>query len=227
MFPPTNADIVQRFFCPHRSTLLHRLIAVECEVGFRSIVDGYGVDTLRDHLSFYLKSRTTEHDLHRICDKWCQDYLSSNPGEMTLFDERKLLVNILPLTSLTDRYFYILFGDRQFLFKFNEMLTHIVKMLKARDYPSYIRKDGRIKRPASIPKWLQKGIVRRDRGHCVYCNKDLSGIWAVEHAHYDHLFALAEYGTNDPANFQLLCQDCNLSKSSNRWFPPDENLRFW
>jgi 5-methylcytosine-specific restriction endonuclease McrA len=33
-----------------------------------------------------------------------------------------------------------------------------------------------------------------------------------EELHYDHIVPLAEGGTNDPTNFQLLCGQCNLKK---------------
>jgi 5-methylcytosine-specific restriction endonuclease McrA len=71
------------------------------------------------------------------------------------------------------------------------------------------------------------GIFKRDQGHCVQCDKDLTGVRAIEEAHYDHIIALAEYGTNDPANFQLFCRECNLRKGKKKWAPPESMLRFW
>lgn len=223
IFPFNQKNILRCFFQPRKSTLLHRLIAVECEIGFRTLADNYGAERLIDYLSFY-----TDHAaLRQITVKWYQKYLSSPNDEIIEYKEGDLLVDKLPLSLLVDRYFYILFTERLFLFKFNILLTNFVKNLKHEEHPNYIRKNGKLRRPSYIPKWLQKGIMRRDQGRCVHCNRDLTNAFALATAHYDHIIPLDDFGTNDPVNFQLLCQDCNLSKSSKRWKPPDDNLHFW
>jgi len=222
IFPLSQENILRRFFQPHKTTLLHRLIVVECEIGFRTLADNYGAERLIDYLSFY-----TDHPpLRQITVKWYQKYLSLPYGEIIEYKEGDLLVDKLSLSLLVDRYFYILFTDRFFLFKFNSLLTSLVKNLKHEEHPDYVKRNGKLRR-SYIPKWLQKGIMRRDQGRCVNCKRDLTNVFALETPHYDHIIPLDDFGTNDPVNFQLLCQDCNLSKSSKRWVPPDDDLHFW
>ena len=37
-----------------KDTLLHRLIRVECDLGFRAIADNYDLQTLQNYIKFYL-----------------------------------------------------------------------------------------------------------------------------------------------------------------------------
>ncbi len=46
-------------------------------------------------------------------------------------------------------------------------------------------------------------------GRCVYCKDKLDRKY-----HVDHIVPLSKGGSNDPANLQLLCASCNLSKAS-------------
>ncbi len=46
-------------------------------------------------------------------------------------------------------------------------------------------------------------------GRCIYC-KDKLG----QKYHVDHIVPLSKGGSNDPANLQLLCASCNLSKAA-------------
>jgi hypothetical protein len=227
VFPLDQGNILQCFFRPHKFTLLHRFIAVECEIAFRTLADNHGVARLVDYLSFYTDDTVSLTDLRQTTVNWYQEYLSASYDEIIQYNEGDLIVDRIPLSSLVDRYFYILFTDRFFLFKFNDLLTNLVKRLDCHEHRDFVRKNGKIKRPANIPKWLQKGIIRRDQGRCVHCGKDLTNVYVLEAAHYDHIIPLDDFGTNDPVNFQLLCQDCNLSKSSKRWKPPDDDLHFW
>lgn len=218
--------VLQKFFRPHQVTLLHRLISIECEFSFRSIANNHGVDHLQKYLSFYTKPRINDDQLQQITEQWYGSYLSSLHNRTISYHDIDLLTNILTLNSLTDKYFHILFTDGLFRYKFSQILSNIVRILNPKDHLKYIREDGQIRR-IKPPKWLQKGIFKRDKGHCVSCNKDLTGVFSLENIHYDHIISLANFGVNDPINFQLLCQDCNLSKSSKRWVPPQEDLLFW
>ncbi len=46
-------------------------------------------------------------------------------------------------------------------------------------------------------------------GCCVYCKDNLGRKY-----HVDHIVPLSKGGSNDPANLQLLCASCNLSKAA-------------
>ena len=88
-----------------------------------------------------------------------------------------------------------------------------------------------------IPDWVRRAVFFRDRGMCVTCGIDLSGlgsIWSDEH--FDHIVPLASGGLNDITNIQLLCAGCNLKKGGRNtltstsyedWYPlsPPNDVR--
>jgi len=99
---------------------------------------------------------------------------------------------------------YILFQNREFLLKLNEAISQ------------YIENLGTVKRSA-IPEWVKRTIFFRDRGCCVFCKKDLSGLLSVledREKHFDHIVPLDAGGINDVCNMQLSCRECNLSKAT-------------
>lgn len=65
-----------------------------------------------------------------------------------------------------------------------------------------------------LPNWAKKAVISRDRGHCAKCGAAVSMELTSNH-HFDHIIPLFQGGTNDLSNFQLLCEKCNLQKSSN------------
>lgn len=52
-------------------------------------------------------------------------------------------------------------------------------------------------------------IRREQQDRCGYCRVRLNGC-----GHVDHIIALAVGGSNWPANLQILCESCNLSKGA-------------
>lgn len=112
--------------------------------------------------------------------------------------------------ALADEIFYILFANRQFLLKFNTLL---IKTVKVTNFPAnFLNTKARIKR-TSIPKWVKSAVFHRDKGRCVFCNTDLTGIVnTLTILNYDHIVPLDLFGTNDPCNIQLTCESCNKSK---------------
>ena len=56
-----------------------------------------------------------------------------------------------------------------------------------------------------IPKSVRQRVLIRDRYRCVKCSsqKDLQ---------FDHIVAVANGGSNEEDNVQLLCKRCNLRK---------------
>jgi HNH endonuclease len=131
--------------------------------------------------------------------------------------------------------FYVLFGNRKILMLFNEMMASRIAEFEIegsdKDVAANFEKDGVLKRH-HIPTWVQRGVFYRDRGLCVACHRDLSGlvnIWSQDH--FDHIVPLRSGGINDVTNIQLLCSECNLKKSGRRivtsefyedWYPLDE-----
>ncbi len=67
----------------------------------------------------------------------------------------------------------------------------------------------------------------RDKGRCANYGDDLTNVATLANPIYDHIIPLSEHGTNDPSNFQLLCQRCNLKKGNKKWIPSKDDLNFW
>lgn len=122
--------------------------------------------------------------------------------------------------KITDEVFFVLFANKSFLNKFNMLVSKLIKeslSLDREEYHLSIPKDcittkERIKR-VTIPQWVKKAVYCRDRGRCVCCNKDLSGIYTMlNQGNFDHIIPLNQFGANDPCNIQLMCEECNKSK---------------
>lgn len=106
------------------------------------------------------------------------------------------------ILQLSRELFYILFQNRDFLYRFNCYMS-------SGNRTNFLH--------CNIPLWVKRAVKFRDRGRCICCGKDLSGLIDCEDenaVHYDHMVSLNEGGLNDVCNIQLLCRQCNLSKSS-------------
>lgn len=134
------------------------------------------------------------------------------------FEELIEIGTIEELTiAVAKEVFFLLFLNRELLHTFNDMLASQVQD-GANDevpdeYKRYFKKPGILKR-ARIPRWAQRAIFFRDRGRCVFCRSDLTGLVSRDsQEHYDHIVPLAQGGFNDVSNLQLLCLKCNLRKA--------------
>jgi hypothetical protein len=75
--------------------------------------------------------------------------------------------------KMADEVFYILFGNREFLLAFNNLTAETIA---GTTFPkNYLTPKGTIKRTA-IPKWVKTAVFHRDKGRCVFCNIDLTGL---------------------------------------------------
>ncbi|PXA04023.1 hypothetical protein DDZ13_08235 [Coraliomargarita sinensis] len=130
-------------------------------------------------------------------EKWMDD---NQDSFLDLFDK------------MSEEVFHILFPNRNFLIKFNRLVAEQIQETK---YPTNVlTKKGTIKR-VSIPKWVQNAVFHRDKGRCIYCNTDLTGIVnTLTTKNFDHIVPLDMHGANDPCNIQLACEKCNKSKSN-------------
>lgn len=122
------------------------------------------------------------------------------------------------IAHISEEVFFILFGNRILLSNLNWLLANVLVDTCLEEIPCNetrrFTKSGRLKR-VSIPKWVKRAVFYRDRGLCTGCNKDISGILTTQpDRHYDHIVPLSIGGLNDVTNIQLLCQMCNLKKSS-------------
>ena len=102
--------------------------------------------------------------------------------------------------KISQELVHILFNDKQFLFKFNSLVQKIVKD-EEKDYnlpwpKDSLNEDGTIKRQ-TIPQWVKNAVYHRDKGHCVFCSRDLTGLINVlRQSNYDHIIPLKQFGTN-------------------------------
>ena len=119
------------------------------------------------------------------------------------------------LKRATGEVFYVLFQNRHVLMLFNDMISGQLQDSAGDEDPDYAElfaRPGCLKRVA-IPAWVQRAIFFRDRGVCVLCRRDLSGVLNISsEENYDHIVPLAAGGLNDVSNVQLLCRDCNAKK---------------
>lgn len=112
--------------------------------------------------------------------------------------------------------FHILFQNRQLMLIFNDMISSVIEFGVDAPIPDEV--EHLFKRPSilerkTIPKWVKRAVFYRDRGCCVLCDKDLSGMVNLENLeNYDHMVPLARCGLNDISNIQLLCRECNQKK---------------
>ncbi|NSZ00648.1 HNH endonuclease [Agrobacterium tumefaciens] len=114
------------------------------------------------------------------------------------------------LDDMTDEVFHILFTDVAFLQAFNRLCSGYIK-----DYSEACDGGSGYLKRVSIPKWARRAIFYRDRGECRACKRNLTGlVTTFDTDCYDHIVPLASFGANDVTNLQLLCEPCNLLKSS-------------
>lgn len=130
------------------------------------------------------------------------------PGEMSPDYQAVALSRVaylrrkLPVSRIAQDTFQLLFRDRHFLLTFNQALAH-----------ASARKP-RVRR-VPLPSWLRRGVFYRDNGRCLACGKDLTGAGFLgDTVHFDHIVPIAMGGSNDPTNFQLLCDGCNHEKAA-------------
>lgn len=151
-----------------------------------------------DFFSYY--GEKLDH-LEQLTDEEIEDYIYDYLSELTLSDWYEECV-----VKLAQEMFYLLFQNRDFLFRFNCLLSGYHQMACIEPEPHI-----------NIPQWAKRAVWFRDRGCCVFCGKDLSGTLnnlGDRAIHYDHMISLADFGLNDVANLQLTCQECNLRKLS-------------
>ncbi|WCR28781.1 HNH endonuclease [Paenibacillus thiaminolyticus] len=157
---------------------------------------------------------------HESIKYWLKDYIDSkeHPEDLVyeyinefLLDERIQLTE-----KLTNEVFYLMFMNRKFLLKFNYTVSSHVSFLTPKDVDDEIKKlfkkPGVLKR-VNIPEWVKNAVFFRDRGHCVFCNADLTNIITrLSVKNFDHIVPLNQGGVNDVSNIQLTCETCNHEK---------------
>ncbi|GIV71211.1 HNH endonuclease [Caldilinea sp.] len=209
-FSVDDESTLRRFATPQRWTLLHQFIQARF-VEFR--LEGFEhfrndmLDLVISEYEAILEGYEVPCDGFEMPDEMADDY------EEKAYQRIEYLRSLLPIERIVDDTFQLLFGDREFLLAFQRIVAGVVRQMRKDECPHLLARDGVIRR-TRLPTWMKRGVFYRDRGRCINCGKDLTGAIVIgEEVHYDHIIPLAEGGTNDPTNFQLLCRGCNLGKA--------------
>lgn len=190
------------------------------------------IDRTANILNEYgVASRDYASEIHLIDEKYeASNYEIGNEYKeivRDIFDE--LLAHFDEIEdAIIDATFYLLYDNKEFLFKFNRYLSRFSTSDLLPD--SYFDENNHIKRTKYLPEWLKRAVFYRDRGRCQHCGKDLSGQLAIANdgeLQFDHIIPLENGGTNDATNFQLLCIKCNLEKSGHLYFPNYFYQMYW
>ncbi len=199
----------------NKETLLHHYIETTIWNDYNRDIRKYGGDYTH-HIEYFhalFSEFIPEKNLFKKLDKTDEDELDSynDDFEEIWKNEEEIFRELFNI--IAENVFYLLFNNRSLLLKFNEKVAETVceteygvNVLSEKE--KIIRKN--------IPQWVKKAVYSRDKGRCIKCSKDLSGILSTDRKqNYDHIMPLNLFGVNDPSNIQLLCQSCNLTKSGN------------
>ena len=198
---------------PHQWTLLHSFLQ-NWERSRWEDFDDVPVSETFDEITDYL----------RICGIALPKWFKRETIDHRIKAVSRLIEAAAPHAA--DAAFQLLFQDRTFLLQFQDLVLRSAKEYKPK--VGFSSAQLPVRRLARLPSWLHKGVFHRDRGRCQQCGSDISGLLNLDNIqHYDHLLPLAQGGSNDPTNFQLLCLPCNLQKGGRRRSVANVNRSYW
>ena len=136
-----------------------------------------------------------------------------------------LIEGLFQLARLPDKLqvWDVIFGDyiwqlsqREKLFPDDELKYVLLeeidkdrrKMEKLRKKFDSVESTEVSRQRVAIPEEVRIVVWRRDEGRCTKCGSN-------ENLEYDHIIPWSKGGSNSSRNLQLLCQECNRSKSGN------------
>lgn len=187
-------------------------------------------DLLRD-MALHDWQHDVSHWLVEPLDQFFRDHGETIPSRLLRETEgnQDKLESLLerPVAKLVDAAFYLLFGDRRALLDLGQVLAELIRPMSPDRFPE-LRRPGVPQRPKYIPAWLKSAVYHRDQGRCQICHRDLSGlIYPVSDAQLDHIWPLAQSGSNDVTNFQLLCARCNGRKHAQDGRTSEVHYVYW
>lgn len=210
-----SGDFINRASKPQKWTLLHVFIQNVNFSDFEWLTGHFIEESVPEILDFLERA-----------DVPIPSWLSNHNLQPHIRDLDKILETAC--RKFTEATFTLLFGDKKLLLQFQQLIAMRLREVKKSTQPDLLRKDGVLKRPHYIPVWLKTAVFHRDKGRCQICRRDLTGVIdIVNDLCLDHIWPLARSGSNDPTNFQLLCESCNRIKSSdsgNRLF---KSFTYW
>jgi hypothetical protein len=225
-----------------RFSAFHSFIRFVIDIVMTDIGDNIKLDLLQDALACSENSADASEELdphpsklpvnlamerlnikHDSFEDWLQQRGSTflDARKQDVWDYYDDLRTAGQFDQLLDRamaeVFFLLFQNRGVLLLFNNMMAaemqrRAEEAIADPEVAARFAKRGVLRRVA-IPKWAQRAVYFRDRGFCVFCHQDLTGIVNIGAAeNYDHVVPLGRGGLNDVTNLQLLCSVCNSKK---------------
>jgi hypothetical protein len=192
---------------PKKYTILHQVI----EIDFSNDIDDMN---RKIEIESALANCEELLDDYNIPYNYKDETEINEDNEQDYLDELTKVVQEEVVPKVAEEVFTLLFSDRMFLLKFNEIVAKSIRELKVKDYSDLLARDGVIKRCSYFPKWAQNAIFLRERGRCAICLRDLTGLLNTDFkSEIDHIVPLNLGGINDITNLQLLCTKCNNGKS--------------
>lgn len=191
----------------HRKTLVHVFIETICCDGLNYIMRKHFDEEAITIMKSWLDTFNISYSEIAAPPQNC------NYNELEEYaDNLQSLFCDKALPKISEAVFCVLFNDKDFLYRFNCKITEQILELKKADYPEYLAGDGYLQRETA-PAWLKKGVFHRDRGICQSCGRNLDNVFQnEENCNFDHIIPLRNGGSNDPSNYQLMCEHCNKSK---------------
>jgi len=209
LFAPSDAEVLSRIIRPRRDSLLHLFL--------RRIYWQHYVWAFEHHRNDMLDLVVADYEAVLTFNEvhFKRRSLPSEAAEnFERVTKRRIayLRRLLPVTRIAQDTFQLLFRDRAFLRQFGVLVARTVEGCANGNSSHLLTRQGHVRR-TSLPAWLRRGVFYRDNGRCVACGSDLTGkLMNGTAVHFDHIVPLAKRGSNDPTNFQLLCDRCNRTK---------------
>lgn len=229
---------IPTFLAPYpRWTSLHRFIEFVFWTVMHESIDDVMEDAVANEEGFkpWINEALDAHELqYTPISVWIRNQ-GLDVSNNSLWEYFMVLYEDGPLDRLiyqiAEEVFFLLFLNRALLRTFHSEIAERVKTLHLGDLDKetagFLKKSGVLRR-RSPPQWAKRAVFYRDRGSCVLCNSDLSGLLSSQATDfYDHIVPLALGGTNEVTNLQLLCSQCNSRKGGHhssvglryeRWF---------
>lgn len=197
---PRESTFLEKAAHPSQATLLHSFI-YNLNVSDLDYSTGhFPEESIETYVSIL-------HSAHLDVPDWlCEEESGNHIAELDRLLDRAALI-------ITEATFHLLFSDREFLAAFQSLIADKLVATNPEASSDVFEKPGVLRRPSRLPSWLRRAVFLRDKGRCQSCFSDLTGTLALDpKIHLDHIRPLAQSGSNDPTNFQLLCESCNLKK---------------
>ena len=155
--------------------------------------------------------------LQEFCKRYSIDTSELDWDDEDSLHEMRLWADYdVAMLALSEEIFHVLFHDVVFCSDFNRMIANYIvsygKSIGRED--DRFTKQGTLKR-VSVPVFVKDAIYHRDKGECRSCKVRLDrNVNLTDKEFYDHIVPLAQGGTNDLTNLQLLCFTCNSTKGA-------------